>query len=70
MVLEKGGPTLHSWYNGDLSPHYVCIECVSKDRIYQSSHNQYLLIGVHIQQMCGLLQAQEIFISTTHFDIS
>lgn len=30
----------------------------------------YLLIGVHIQQMCELLQAQEILISTIHFDIS
>lgn len=51
-------------------PHYVCIECASKDSAYQSSHNQLLLIRGHIQQMCGLLQAQEVVISTIHGDIS
>ena len=50
--------------------YYMSVECVSKDGTYQSSPNLHLLIRVHIQQMCGLLQAQEILISTIHFDIS
>lgn len=48
----------------------VHIECVSKESAYHSSHKHYLHIKVHSQQMYGLLQAQEIVISTINFDIS
>ena len=38
------------------------VGCACRDGTFQSSPNQFLLMRVHIQQMCGWLQAEEMLL--------